>query len=613
MDIDRKGITVYASTPKGHFYAIMTLKQLINQFGKTIPCMNIYDKPIIRHRGQQFPLSQSTIEYKKRYMEYVIPKLAMWKVNAVYLYLETFFDFPSLPHIAGEGALTSKDVKELEDLCDSYNMKLIPQLNFLGHCGELLGTQKYHEKLIECPEGQDSRVYNDYNLCACNQEVDKIVDLLLNDIINCFKSDMINIGGDEVLTFGECEKCKAEVEEIGKLALYIKYFKRIKENANKRGKIVGIWGDMLNNYFDTVSEEEQEKVLDFFREGVIVYDWHYTGGSYDTLKRLKDLGIKTIACAVSRLCRFGSIEVPYAEKQIELFEDAIKVEAYGGLTTGWCNFAGLHEEHGHYFFAIGASYLWSGKVVDDFDEVYDLQRYGFKDGIMTKFLRMYQQEGGEVTEPINKICTLNIRKSLLQSDNVFKFWQFYSRFLKGEGVRNYQKAIENSRKIWGKVEEQNKNNDAYVTMQIIPLIMHEHLLKRYTKIESMYYYYDKAANVQYEDDVKFKEYLDKATQSILDHIEDFADLEKYLIETNETCGLELTTLDRLIRTKEKIQELGEFLQYLKEGKRILPAFSEIIVVFMEQNVNNWCINRRHEWYNAPRKFKRYSIIREEWE
>lgn len=100
---------------------------------------------------------------------------------------------------------------------------------------------------------------------------------------------------------------------------------------------------------------------------------------------------------------------------------------------------------------------------------------------------------------------------------------------------------------------------------------------------------------------------------VLEHIEDFVDLEKYLIETNEICGLELTTLDRLIKTKEKIQELGEFLQYLKEGKRILPAFSEIIVVFMEQNVNNWCINRRHEWYNAPRKFKRYSIIREEWE
>ena len=37
--VDENGITMYADTANGHFYAMVTLKQLIRQFGDTLPCL----------------------------------------------------------------------------------------------------------------------------------------------------------------------------------------------------------------------------------------------------------------------------------------------------------------------------------------------------------------------------------------------------------------------------------------------------------------------------------------------------------------------------------------------------------------------------------------------
>ncbi len=100
--ISADGVKVFAAASAGRLYGAFTLSQLLRQFGRRLPGMRIGDAPKLAHRGVQFNFAQGRTAYRRDYMHYVVPQLARWKINAIYLYLETFFQFPSLT--AGKGA-----------------------------------------------------------------------------------------------------------------------------------------------------------------------------------------------------------------------------------------------------------------------------------------------------------------------------------------------------------------------------------------------------------------------------------------------------------------------------------------------------------------------------
>ena len=99
--ISADGVKVFAAASAGRLYGAFTLSQLLRQFGRRLPGMRIGDAPKLAHRGCN-SIRQGRTAYRRDYMHYVVPQLARWKINAIYLYLETFFQFPSLT--AGKGA-----------------------------------------------------------------------------------------------------------------------------------------------------------------------------------------------------------------------------------------------------------------------------------------------------------------------------------------------------------------------------------------------------------------------------------------------------------------------------------------------------------------------------
>jgi len=244
LSIDPGSVSIYASTEAGFLYGAMTLRQLIRQFGTRIPCMNIADSPILAHRGVQLSFPQGHMSYRHSFMRNLVPELARWKINALYLYLESYFDFPSLPHTAGPGAMTSDEALDLDKLCKSYSITLIPILNFMGHAGEILSLQKYCH-LKEYQPDKDPRTMNGFNLCASSPEVRKLVDTMLGDILKCFSSEVIHIGGDEVSILGQCPRCAKARKDKTNFEFYSEYFGRIRDVAVKNGRKIGIWGDML--------------------------------------------------------------------------------------------------------------------------------------------------------------------------------------------------------------------------------------------------------------------------------------------------------------------------------------------------------------------------------
>lgn len=619
--IEESGVRIFASEPAGHLYGAITLKQLIAQFGKELPCLRIGDAPVMPHRGAALSFPQGHTEYRRSYMRRLVPKLALWKINALYLYLETYFEFPSLPHFAGPGAMTADDARELDILCQSYNIKLVPMLNTLGHCGEILGTQRFHGLIEHAPDVHPGTSVN-YDLCACSPETHALVDTLLGDIMDCFSSDVIHVGGDEVVNMGTCERCAPVVEKRGKPGLYLEYFSRIRDAAAVRGRKIGIWGDMLLHHFKDASEAERREAFARIADGTVIYDWHYWGGSPDTLKLFVESGMETIACSSTHLCYSNSLWMGQAGNQRDLFADAIAAGAAGGMTTAWLNYHGLHEEHFNFLHAAGGTALWSGpdgeNLAPDLDterleRAYCLQRYGLRSDTLTRFWHVLGDAKGPVLQALKPLHGVNARKCLFHTDNVLTFWMHYSGILSGGNLELYRTGIAEARRLWDRlVDEAAGCSDPYFELHSGPLLMHEHLLRRFEVTGEVYSLYDRAARAQYDEPEQFAGLMERAASAMLSHLDDFEPVERYLIAARRSFGLERNTLRRVRATKAGIIKLARFFRYLAGSDRPLPAFPWLHEVFLGRPKGHYYLDREHEWASGPAEFRRYGILPGTW-
>jgi hypothetical protein len=595
----------------------MTLRQLLRQYGRRLPRMRVSDEPAFAHRGIQLAFPQGHTSYRRAYMKQLVPNLALWKINELHLYLESFFDFPSLPHFAGPGAMTPDDARELDKLCNSYNIKVIPMLNTLGHCGEILATQRYQHLSEYDPAADDPRLCRPFSLCACSPEVHDLVGGMLNDLCDCFSSDIIHVGGDEVESIGTCPRCQQDGKRRKAFPLYLEYYDRVLGVLEKRGRKGALWGDMLLEYAKDRSPAQRKKLFKPFVDRALIYDWHYFGGSRDSLRFFTDAGFTTIACSSTHLC-YSSAMWPFQHiNQWELFRDAAAAHADGGMTTAWANWNGLHEEHFNYLHATGGAMLWSGPAeegfannlaLDSFEQAYCLHRYGLKSNALTDYLHAIGDVDGPILSILAPYHGVELRKCLYHTDNPLLFWKHYARILDPSAFKRYATEVARARRLWTSVRKQQPGpNDALLALQEGPLLMHEHLIARFAMTEAIYRDYDAAAKVQYDDPRQFREHLGRAASRLTAHLKDFAPVLAYLAAVRKQVGLDQSTINRVQETKKNIRELAAFLRHLGGSHRPLPAFQQLADTFLETFRTRWYGDREHEWAAEDPRFVRYTV------
>lgn len=614
--IDCNGICIWAATGSGHLYGVMTLRQLIRQYGHRLPHLLIADAPVFSNRGVQLSFPQGHTVYRRSYMKHLIPHLALWKINEIYLYLESFFDFPSLPHMAGPGAMTPADAKALDKLCRAYNIKVIPMLNTLAHCGELLATQRYQHLSEYDPASEDRRLVRPFNLCACSKEVHRLVNGILNDLCDCFSSDVIHVGGDEVSVIGKCPRCQRDGKGQDAFSLYVEYFDRVLGALQKRGRKGGLWGDMFLKYGKDMPPSKLRRLFKPFVDRAVIYDWHYSGGSPDSLRFFGDTGLTTIACSSTHLC-YSSGMWPFQHRnQWELFRDAAKANVAGGMTTAWCNWNGLHEEHFNYLHATGGCMLWSGPDRTDFarnlrletfEKAYSLQRYGIKSKALIDYIHTIGDAGGPILGVLAPLHGVELRKCLYHTDNPLLFWTHYARILANGGLEQYKAGVAKARRLWECIERQ-PSKGALLELQVGPLLMHEHLIARYEMTEDVYRDYDAAAKAQYHDPSLFRQLLDRMSTKLKAHLTDFKPIDEYLAMGRKAVGFDRSTSNRVSATKRNIRELAAFMRHLKKSHRPLPAFQQLGTILLRGDARTrWYGDREHEWAAEEPRFLRYTM------
>ena len=234
------GICVNGKGAAGAYYAIQTLRQIIHEYGDTLPYCHIEDEPDFCERGFYHDVTRGrvpTLECLYR----IADELAYYKINALQLYVEDAFSFVEYDGImTADNVLNADEIIALDDYCYDNFIELVPSLATFGHLYNLLQSDRW-KHLCEYEDWHPWQVYwmekmAHHTIDVSNDESIKVVGSMIDQFIPLFRSNKFNICCDE--TFDLCQgrnKGKDEGEE------YFKFLKKIIDHVKSRGKTVMMW------------------------------------------------------------------------------------------------------------------------------------------------------------------------------------------------------------------------------------------------------------------------------------------------------------------------------------------------------------------------------------
>ena len=265
----------------------LTILVLASFGGKGILSAQTLDQKIpIRGFAIEAP-SQRGVDLFVRFIE---EDLATAKINLLILRVDWNFDYKSHPELRDEHPLTQEDVDKLVAACRKHNIRLVPQVNLLGHQS---WAKETHALLREYPQFDEtpsisvenySHWPNPYRLycksyCPLHPDVHKVVFDVVDEICDAFQADAFHAGMDEVFYIGEdeCPRCAGK----DKSELFAGEVTTIHDHLAEKGRQLMIWGDRLLDGRTTglgeweASYNDTWRAIDMIPKDVLICDWHY--------------------------------------------------------------------------------------------------------------------------------------------------------------------------------------------------------------------------------------------------------------------------------------------------------------------------------------------------
>ena len=283
--IKEDGITIKSKDDRGFFYAIVTLNQMLHQFGRELPVVNIEDYPRFSYRG--FMLDVGRYFFPVKDVKTFIDLCAMLKINVLHLHLtedqgwriqidkypllteqgskRSHTNFNTKPH---GGFFTKEDIKYIVEYAHTKYIKVIPEIDMPGHMVSAIACYKYlscFDRKLEV--ATHFGVKHDI-LCAGKESTYEFVKDVLTEVIEMFPDGYIHLGGDEAVKFrwNLCPNCKKKMAELGVNAdeLQSIFMNEIAEFVKQNGYKAIIW-----------NETEKDKYL----ANDVIWDYYMYGDS----------------------------------------------------------------------------------------------------------------------------------------------------------------------------------------------------------------------------------------------------------------------------------------------------------------------------------------------
>jgi hypothetical protein len=232
------------------------------------------------------PRPQDVPAFTKFIREELIPR----KVNTIILRVDYNYQYTTHPELRDSVALSQKDIKDMLKVCRAGNVRLIPQINLLGHQSWASKTNSLlraypqfdetpHVKMPEKytwpnPDGLYCKSY-----CPLHPEVHKIVFELVDELCDAFETSAFHAGMDEVFYLGDerCPRCAGR----DKAELFANEVRTIRDHLSLKNRQLWIWGDRLLDGKTTglgmweASMNNTHRAIDMIPKDVMICDWHY--------------------------------------------------------------------------------------------------------------------------------------------------------------------------------------------------------------------------------------------------------------------------------------------------------------------------------------------------
>jgi len=264
LKIHPDGVEIEAVARSGLFYALQTIKQLIRQSSdRSLPTGKIEDWADFKVRGVLYDISRDRVPRLETLKE-LIDMWAEWKYNQLQLYTEHAFAYRRHRNVWKEASpLTANELGELRDYCRLRAIELVPNQNSFGHMERWLQHDEY-KYLAESPDG----FYDPWgefrsSSSTLSPAVDDAIPFLselYDELLPCFESDYLNIGGDEPWELGK-GRSKALCKTEGLDRLYINFLMKIYSLVQSKGKKVQVYGDIVMEYPHLIEELPKDMVL----------------------------------------------------------------------------------------------------------------------------------------------------------------------------------------------------------------------------------------------------------------------------------------------------------------------------------------------------------------
>ena len=398
MTINEDGVLITGSDAAGVFYGALTLIQLIETHGSTLPQLLIEDWPDFPRRGVMLDISRDKVPTMETTYE-LIDMLASWKINEVQLYTEHTFAYRNHKKVWEKASpVTAEEILALDVFCKERFIDLVPNQNSFGHMHRWFE----HEPYIELAEVKTEvtspwgTTLPPFSLSPAVPESIDLVSELFDELLPNFTSSYFNVGCDETFDLG-MGLSKQMCEEQGKGRVYLDFLLKIYELVKSHDRTMQFWGDIINQYPELVPEVPKD---------TIALEWGYeaTHDFPEKSKLFADSGVPFYVCpGTSSWCTIGGRTDNCMGNIRNAVENGLKNGAIGVLNTDW-------GDRGHWQplpvsylgFAYGAALSWAYAENVDADMAALLNTFAFHDdsGTMGKLAydlgNAYQQTGVEI-------------------------------------------------------------------------------------------------------------------------------------------------------------------------------------------------------------------------
>lgn len=224
------------------------------------------------------------------FVKFIDEELAPRHVNTLIVRIDYNYQFESHPELSDDGALSKEDVMKMVTVCKMDSIRLVPQINMLGHqswagkLGKLLSVYPQFDETpgVKMPEeykwpNADGLYCKSY--CPLHPDLHKVLFGLIDEICDVFESDAFHAGMDEVFYIGDdkCPRCGGR----DKAELFAGEVNVLRNHLTLKNRQLMIWGDRLIDGKTTgigaweASMNNTYRAIDLIAKDVLICDWHY--------------------------------------------------------------------------------------------------------------------------------------------------------------------------------------------------------------------------------------------------------------------------------------------------------------------------------------------------